>query len=197
MRSVHVFETLQGNKISNVKGDACNPWRFSPSIDRVMIGGCPKEARLMEGLYPNPREVSTDRACWRPLLSLLKIAVEYRRMDEDPHVSGFGRWNFNIHDDDQMWGQALAIDRMIELLFQGRDLTVDEEILMNLLQMAVIDWKDFNKPMDVATRAMRHSVALASCLWVMFEAQKPRVYLQGIWREPNRLTIFPGGSLRA
>ena len=54
-------------------------------------------------------------------------------MDEDPQVSSFGRWNFNIHNDNQMWGQALAIDRMVKLLFQGWDLTVDEEILMNLL----------------------------------------------------------------
>ena len=59
--------------------------------------------------------------------------------------------------------------------------TVDEEIFMNLLQMAMIDRKDFNKPMDAATRAMRHSAALAACLWVMFKEQKQRVYLQGIW----------------
>ena len=73
---------------------------------------------------------------------------------------------------------------------------MDEEILMNLLRMVVIDWKDFDKPMDAVTRAMRHSAALASCLWVMFEEQKQRVYLQGIWRELNQLTIFPGGLLR-
>ena len=55
MRSVHIFETLHGKEISNVKGDACNPWRFSPSIDRVMVlGGRPEEGRLMEGPYPNP-----------------------------------------------------------------------------------------------------------------------------------------------
>ena len=77
----------------------------------------PENYHVHDSLYPNPREVSTDRACWRPLLSLLKIAAEYRRMDEDPCVSGFGRWNFNVHDDDQMWGQALAINWMIELLF--------------------------------------------------------------------------------
>ena len=112
---------------------------------------------------------------------LLKIAAEYQRLDEDSRVSGFGRWNFNIHDDDQMWGQALAVDRMIELLFRGWDLTADEEIFMNLLRMAVIDRKDFDKLMDVATRAMRHSAALAAHLWVMFEEQKQRVYLQGIW----------------
>ena len=101
-------------------------------------------------------------------------------MDEDPCVSGFSCWNFNIHNDDQMWGHALAIDQMIELLFWGQDLTVDEEILMNLLQMAVIDRREFDKPMDVATRVMQHSVALAARLWVMFEEQKRRVYLQGI-----------------
>ena len=58
---------------------------------------------------------------------------------------------------------------------------MDEETLMNLLQMAVIDWKEFDKLMDSATRAMRHSAALAACLWVMFEEQKQRVYLQGVW----------------
>ena len=85
---------------------------------------------------------------------------------------------------------------MIESLFRGRDLTVDEEIFMNLLRMAVIDRKEFDKLMDVVTRAMRHSVALAARLWVMVKEQKQRVYLQGIWVEPNRLTIFPGRSLR-
>ena len=110
-----------------------------------------------------------------------KIAAEYQRMDKDPRVSGFSQWNFNVHDDNQMWGQALAIDWMIKLLFRDRDLTMDEEILMNLLRMAVIDRKDFDKPMDAATRAMRHSTALVARLWVMFEEQKQRVYLQGIW----------------
>ena len=132
MRSVHVFETLRGDKISNVKGDTCNPWRFSPSIDRVIcLGGHPKEGWLMEGPYPNPCEVSMDWACWRPHLSLLKIAAEYQRMDKDPWVSGFSCWNFNLHDDDQLWGNSLAIDQMIKL-FRGRDLTADEEVFMNL-----------------------------------------------------------------
>ena len=117
-------------------------------------------------------------------------------MDEDPQVSGFGQWNFNIHDNNQMWGQALAIDWMIELLFREQDLTIDEEILMNLLRMGVIDRKEFDKPMDAATRVMRHSAALAAHLWVMFEEQKQRVYLQGIWTESNQLTIFPGRLLR-
>ena len=42
MRSVHIFETLRGDKILNVKG------------------GCPKEGRLLEGPYPNPREVGNE-----------------------------------------------------------------------------------------------------------------------------------------
>ena len=74
---------------------------------------------------------------------------------------------------------------------------MDEEVFMNLLRMAVIDRKDFDKPMDLATRVMWHGAALAACLWVMFEEQKQRVYLQGIWRKPKRLTIFPGRWLRA
>ena len=118
-------------------------------------------------------------------------------MDKDSQVSGFGRWDFNLHNDDQLWGNALAIDRMIELLFQGWDLTVDEEIFMNLLRMAVVDRKDFDKPMDLATRAMRHSAALTAHLWVMFEEQRQRVYLQGILALiQNQLMIFPGGLLR-
>ena len=70
MRRVHIFETLWGDKISNVKGDACNPWRFSLSIDRVIVlGGHSKEGWFMEGPYPNPREVGAAWACWRPWLS--------------------------------------------------------------------------------------------------------------------------------
>jgi hypothetical protein len=56
----------------------------------------------------------------------------------------------------------------------------DEENFMNLLQMAKVNRKDFNKPMDTATRVMRHSAALTTHLWVMLEEQKQRVYLQGI-----------------
>ena len=101
-------------------------------------------------------------------------------MDEDPHISRFGKWNFNLHDDDQLWGNTLAIDQMVKLLFQGQDLTVDEDNFMNLLWMAVVNQKDFNKLMDAAAWAMRHSAALAAHLWVMLEEQKQRVYLQGI-----------------
>ena len=79
-----------------------------------------------------------------------------------------------------MWGNALVIDQMIKLLFWGQDLTIDEENFMNLLQMAVIDQKDFDKLMDLVTRAMRHSTVLTTHLWVMLEEQKQRVYLQGI-----------------
>ena len=74
MRSVHIFKTLWGDKISNVKGDACNPWHFSPSIDRVMIGGCPKEGRLMEGLCQGhssldaPSELNPPQRIPSPLL---------------------------------------------------------------------------------------------------------------------------------
>ena len=57
---------------------------------------------------------------------------------------------------------------------------MDEENFMNLLWMAVVDRGDYSKPMDTATRAMRHSAALAACLWVMLEEQRQRVYLQGI-----------------
>jgi hypothetical protein len=56
----------------------------------------------------------------------------------------------------------------------------DEENFMNLLQMAMVNRKDFNKLMDMATRVMRHSAALTTHLWVMSEEQKQRVYLQGI-----------------
>ena len=37
MKSVHIFETLRGNKISSIKGDTCNPWQFSLSIDWVIV----------------------------------------------------------------------------------------------------------------------------------------------------------------
>ena len=42
MRSVHIFKTLRGDKISNMKG------------------GCLKEGQLLEGPYLNPREVGNE-----------------------------------------------------------------------------------------------------------------------------------------
>ena len=59
--------------------------------------------------------------------------------------------------------------------------------------MVVVNRKDFNKPMDMATRVMRHSAALAARLWVMFEEQKQRVYLQGIWYKSRLTDDIPRG----
>ena len=83
--SVHIFETLRGDKISSVKG------------------GHPKEGQPMEGPYPNRWEVSKGLELIGELHpSLLKITAKYGRMDEDPQVSGFGRWNLNINNDNQL-----------------------------------------------------------------------------------------------
>ena len=88
-------------------------------------------------------------------------------------------------------------DWTVELLFWEHDLSVDEEQFMWLLFMVVIECKDSDKPIDASTEAMKHSVALATCLWVMFEEQKQRVYFQGIWLlNQISLEIFPGWLLR-
>ena len=63
MRSFHVFKTLRGDKISNVKG------------------GHPKEGRLLEGPYPNPREVGDEG---KPSLGVsTNLSIDCHRVQED------------------------------------------------------------------------------------------------------------------
>ena len=78
--------------------------------------------------------------------------------------------------EDNLFFNALAVDRVVEGLFWGRDLSAVEEQLMRLIHLGIIDEREgFDMPMTAATRAMRHMSATVMRLWAMYENERQRV----------------------
>ena len=90
-------------------------------------------------------------------------------------MDGFGRRDHSLTLDDELWGESLATDRVIEGLMRGRDLPINEERFMDLLRVAVVDQHKFDKEMSSATRALRYSSAIGVRLWTMLEEERQKV----------------------
>ena len=88
----------------------------------------------------------------------------------DPRHDGFGHHNPNLNLEDDLFFNALAIDRVVEGLFRGRKLLAAEEQFMRLIHLGILDGREgFNMPMTALTRAMRHMSAMMMRLWAMYE----------------------------
>ena len=55
----------------------------------------------------------------------------------DPALDGFGHHNPELTQPDNLWRDTMAIDRMIEGLFRGRDLSANEVQFMRLIRMGI------------------------------------------------------------
>ena len=96
--------------------------------------------------------------------------MEARRIEVDPRCDGFGHHNPNLNLEDNLFFNALAIDRVVEGLFRGRELSAAEEQFMRLTCLGILDGREgFNMPMTALTRAMRHMLAVMMRLWAMYE----------------------------
>ena len=94
-------------------------------------------------------------------LSLLEIVTEARTIAKDPNVDGFGHHNPRLGQEDNLFFNTLAVDRLVEGLFRGRDLSTNETQFVQLIQMGVIDGREgYDMPMTASMRAMRHTVAI-------------------------------------
>ena len=72
--------------------------------------------------------------------------------------------------EDDLFFNSLAIDRVIEGLFQGQDLSAAEEQFMRLIRLGILDEREgFDMPMTVVTRVMRHTSAVVMRLWAMYK----------------------------
>ena len=60
----------------------------------------------------------------------------------DPALDGFGHHNPELTQPDDLWWDAMAIDRMIEKLFQGRDLSANKAQFMWLIRMGILDGRE-------------------------------------------------------
>ena len=114
-------------------------------------------------------------------LSLLEIVTEARTVAKDPAIDGFGHHNPQLGQEDDLFYNTLSIDRMVEGLFRGRDLSANESQFIRLIQMGILDGREgYNMPMTASTRAMRHSAAVSARLFVMFEHERQRVCCLGM-----------------
>ena len=112
-------------------------------------------------------------------LSLLKIVTEARTIAEDLTIDGFSHHNPQLGQEDDLFYNALAIDRMMEGLFRGRDLLANKAQFFCLIRMGILDRREgYDMPVTASTRAMRHTAAVSMRLWVMYEHERQRVNLQ-------------------
>ena len=85
----------------------------------------------------------------------------------------FGHNNPNLNLEDNLFFNVLAIDRVIEGLFRGRELSAAEEQFVRLIRLGILDEREgFDMPMTAATRAMRHSSVTVMRLWAMYENER-------------------------
>ena len=112
---------------------------------------------------------------------MLKIVTAARTISEDPSVDGFGHHNPQLGQEDDLFYNALAIDRFMEGFFRGRDLSTNETQFFQLMRMGILDGREgYNMPMTASTRAMRHTVVVSTRLFVMFEYKRQWVRYLGM-----------------
>ena len=114
-------------------------------------------------------------------LSLSKIVTEARTVAEDPTLDGFGHHHPQLGQEDNLFYNMLSIDRMVEGLFRGRDLSANKSQFVRLIRMGILDGREgYNMPMTASTRAMRHTAAVTMRLWAIFEGECQRVHFLGM-----------------
>ena len=107
-----------------------------------------------------------------------KIVTDARAVVEDPEIDGFSHHNPQLGQEDDLFYDTLSIDWFMEGFFRGRDLSTNEAQFFRLMRMGILDGREgYDMPMTASTRAMRHTAAVSSRLWVMFEQERQRVNL--------------------
>ena len=88
---------------------------------------------------------------------------------------------FRSGQEDNLFYNALSIDRFMEGFFRGRELSTNKTQFFRLMRMGILDGREgYNMPMTVSTRAMRHTVAVSARLFVMFEHERQWVHCLGM-----------------
>ena len=115
-----------------------------------------------------------------------EIITAARTLSEDPAIDGFGHHNPQLGQEDDLFYNALAIDRFMEGFFRGRDLSTNETQFFQLMRMEILDGREgYDMPMTASTRAMRHTTAVSARLFVMFEHERQQVCCPGMSDEAS------------
>ena len=96
-------------------------------------------------------------------------------------VDGFSHHNPQLGQEDDLFYNALAIDRFMEGFFRGGDLSTNETQFFRLMRMGILDGREgYDMPMTASTRAIRRTAAVSLRLFVMFEHEHQRVRSLGM-----------------
>ena len=110
-----------------------------------------------------------------------KIVTAARTVAEDPAVDGFGHHNPQLGQEDDLFYNALSINRFMEGFFRGRDLSTNEAQFFRLMRMGILDGREgFDMPMTASTRLMKNTAAVSARLFMMLEHEQQRVHSLGM-----------------
>ena len=82
--------------------------------------------------------------------------------------------------DDQLWHQALVMDRVLESLC-GSEQGFNNAMMWTLLHHSVIDADVVDKPWDGSTQSMRYSAVLVGRLWGLLAGERTQVSLHSLF----------------
>ena len=94
----------------------------------------------------------------------------------------YHHWVAGAMLDDQLWHQALVMDRVLELLCSSEQGPNDVMMWM-LLRRGIIDASIIDKPWNGSTWSMRYSAVLVGWLWGLLAGERTRV-------SPHPLFLF-------
>ena len=92
------------------------------------------------------------------------------------HDTWYHHWVARVSLDNQLWHQALVMDRVLESLCSSEQ-GPNDAMMWTLLHCGVIDAGVVDKPWSGSTQFMRYLATLVSRLWGLLAGERTRVSL--------------------
>ena len=96
----------------------------------------------------------------------------------------YHHWVAGATLDDQLWHQALVMDRVLESL-HGSEQSPNDAMMWTLLRCGVIDDSVIDKPWNGLTQSMRYLAILVGRLWGLLARERTRVSLHSLFHWLN------------
>ena len=107
----------------------------------------------------------------------------------------YHHWVAGATLDDQLWHQALVMDRVLESL-RGSEQGPNDAMMWTLLHQGVINASVVDKPWNGSTRSMRYSAVLVGRLWGLLAGERTWVSLHSSFQLIGLICgSFPLGGL--
>ena len=101
--------------------------------------------------------------------------------------SWYHHWVAGVSLDNQLWHQALVMDRILESL-RSSEQGPNDMMMWTLLRRGIVDANIVDKPWDRSTQSMKYSAVLVGWLWGLLAGERTRVSLhpsfQLSWTDP-------------